>query len=184
MEQARSISLISSSRGLYAPQLLQQYFVVVAVGRQEMDILSAGLGGLYQLAQFAKGRALLHSCCRGHVANAVDGAVPNDVVDVNIVAKEVFGIIVNVDYSGEAVALCTEEIEEAAILAEGVAVVGIVSRALVVAQDDDESAAHLVGQGLAAHDVNIFAKHKAKILNGCVERQSYYFFSESRKYVL
>ena len=56
-----------------------------------------------------------------------------------------------------------EEVDESTVLTELIGIGWVIERSVVVARDDDESAAHFLFQRVAALNVNILAEHSLKL---------------------
>ena len=66
---------------------------------------------------FHRGR-MLYAHLRGQVFYTVNRPIPHDVVNVDVVANECVGVVVNVDYSNKSIALYAEIVEERRVLTE------------------------------------------------------------------
>ena len=84
-----------------AGQVHQLNHRVVSVGWQKMDALPAGLGLVYEGFQPFRGRAFRNACLYGHVGHAVHVAEPHDVFHVNVVAYQVFFVVVHINDTDE-----------------------------------------------------------------------------------
>ena len=87
-------------------------------------------------------------------------AHPDDVVDGQLVAEDRRPAPVDVDHRRQVRLVEPEVVEEGAVLAERVAVVGEVHRALAVAEKEQEAAFDSALQLLATPAVDIFRKHR------------------------
>ena len=107
-------------RGMDAQHVHELNHVVVAVGRQEVDALAAGLGLPEEIGKRTHGYGLCYARLGCHVCHAVHRAEPDNVVDVDVVAHEVLAVVVNVDDAGKSFAMQPVEIQERAVLTETV----------------------------------------------------------------
>ena len=90
-------------------------------------------------------------------------AIPHDILDVDIVADEHLGALVDVDDTYQSVALLSEVIQERGVLAERIVpIVGIVGGRLVVTKQKNDAVFHHLLQFVAAAYVRFFAKHLCK----------------------
>ena len=81
---------------------------VESVGRKKMDCALAGFGFVDEFADFSEQCRIGHSRLSRHVGNAVYLAIPDDILDVDVVAEEIFPVVVDVDHSDEAIAVRSE----------------------------------------------------------------------------
>ena len=111
---------------MYAQEVHQLYLYVMAVGGQEMNLPSLSLSLFHQLCQLAHGGAVSHAALGGQVSHAVHLSEPYDVLDVDVVADEVFLAFIGINHAYQAFAVLAEIIQEATVLTELVNVGGIV----------------------------------------------------------
>ena len=146
--------------GVDAQQVHDLYLGVVAVRGQEVDAAALGLGFVTDDLQLLHGSRVGHAHLGSHVGHAVHRAIPHDILDVDVVAHQDFLIVVDVNHTHQTVALLTEVVQERRILAEGiVSVIGIITRRLVVAKQQNHAVAHELLQLVASLDVSLFLKH-------------------------
>ena len=107
-----------------------------------MDLVLAGL--LHECLEICHRAGVFHSHFFGKVLHGWYETCPDDVLDVDVVAKEVFLVIVDVDDSHQPVTVLSEVIEERTVLTELVCVCRIVCRRIVVAEKQQESTAKLL----------------------------------------
>ena len=90
----------------------------MSIGRQEM-YLPFLLNGIVTngFEVFHRGR-MLYAHLRRQVFYAVNRPIPHDVVNVDVVANECVGVVVDVDYSNKSIALYAEIVEERRVLTE------------------------------------------------------------------
>ena len=82
---------------MYAGQIHQLDHQIVSIGGQEVNLLPRFLGFVHHRLQLGDGGALLHARLCSHVGHAVHLSVPYDVLDVYVVAQQVFLIVVHID---------------------------------------------------------------------------------------
>ena len=76
-------------------------------------------------AQRAHGSRVVYANLLGHVVHTVDGSIPYNVIDGDVVTDEGLNVVVDVDDTYQSVTVLTEIITEGGVLTEGViAVVG------------------------------------------------------------
>jgi hypothetical protein len=86
---------------------------------------------------------------------------PNDVVDGQLVSEDHRTVLVDIDHRRQIGLVEPEVVEEGAVLAKWEAVIGIVHRALAVAQKEQEAAVDSPLQLRATLAVGLFRKHHA-----------------------
>ena len=145
-------------QGMDAHEVGDLYHGVVAVGGQEVHLLTLGAGGVDHRRQLCHGGAVGHAGFLGKVVDGGHEACPNDVLDVDIVADEPLAVGVDVDDANQPFAVLGEVVEERAVLTVLVAVGGIVAGGFVVAEDDDKAAADLLLEHLTALDVGLLGE--------------------------
>lgn len=97
--------------------------------------------------------------CR-HIGNAVHGAVPDDVFNVDVITDEPFLVVVDIDDTHQSVAFLSEIVQERGVLTERIVGISrIVARRLIVAEQDNHSFADEFLQGLAPADIGFFTEH-------------------------
>ena len=106
---------------------------VVAIGGQEVHATSQAAGFGEERRQFAFRGGAFDAALGRHVCHRGNGARPDDVVDVDVVAHERLDAAFAVDHQRQPIAVLTGEIEKRTILTELVGVVREVARAVVVA---------------------------------------------------
>ena len=130
----------------------------MAVGRQEVD----GAAGLLRLldegGEGGHGAGFTGTALLGHRLHGVDGTVPDDVVDVNLIAQKEVAAAVSVQNADEAVALLAEEIEERTVLTEFVGIGRVVVGAVVVAEKEHQTRTDQLAQFGAASSVCLFGE--------------------------
>ena len=144
-----------------AQQVHYLYLVVEAVGRQEEYLLTAGTGRINDVGQFAHGGVVLHAHALGHLADALHRAVPYNIVDVYLVAHQIFDVVVHVDDAYQTVSLQTEVVEERAVLTKLVCVGRIIGWRIIVAEQENEAAPHKLSELFAALRISSCAEHFA-----------------------
>ena len=90
---------------------------------------------------------------RGHRAR------PYDIVDGQFAAKHHLTVVVDVDDGSQAWVVESEEIEERAVLAEAVGVVGIIHAHFLIAQEEQQSATHVFFEFRPAAGEGVFSYH-------------------------
>ena len=147
-------------RGVQAQQVHDLNLDVVPVGRQEVDGAAFRASLVADGLQLCHRSRLRHTHLGSHVGHALHRAVPNDVLDVDVVADEAFTVVVDVDDAHQSVALLSEVIQERRVLTERVVgVVGVVVGRLVVAEEHHYALADELLELIAALYVSFFAKH-------------------------
>ena len=107
--------------------------MVVAVRGEIVDghtffqILLNEVAEVFHAAAVGDSHFLTEVAHRRHVTE------PDDVVDVDVVAEEVFFLVVYVNHTDQSFAFLTEIIEETAVLTEFIGVGRIVARRIIVA---------------------------------------------------
>ena len=132
--------------------------MVVAVRRKEVDGTTSVARILHQTLQAFHRRALPHPALFGHIGHGIYGTKPNDVVQIDVVADEPFLARISIDHAHEALAVLAKEVEEGRVLTELVGVGRVVGRRVVVAEEQDESAPHVMAQRLAPSHVCFFCE--------------------------
>ena len=111
-----------------------------------------------QAFETAHGGALGTARLRGHIAYAIYGAKPHDILNINIVANEPLVARISIDDTDESVTLEAEVIEEGAVLTEFVAVGRIIHWRLIVAKQDDKPVLNALAQDAAAVHIGFSAE--------------------------
>ena len=147
-------------RRVEAQQVHDLNLDVMAVRRQKMNGATFGAGLV------ADGLQLSHRCrvgnthLRCHVGHALNGTIPDDVFDVDVIADEAFAVVVDVDDAYQSVALLTEVIEERRVLTERIiGIIWIVIGRLVIAKQHDDTLAHKPFQLVTALQIGFLAEH-------------------------
>ena len=104
--------------GVYAQQVENLYHDVVTVGRQEVYLALEPQCVVAYCLQALHWCAVAYSHLCRHVVDAV-GAVPDDVLNRDVVANEGLDVVVDVDDSHEPVPVLSEIIQERGVLPEG-----------------------------------------------------------------
>ena len=136
---------------LHARQLPKPDAVVATIGRQEVDWFSTD-----DCCQFIHRPDVGNTYGSGHLAQRGLGTRPDDVVDGQLIAEDDFAVLIDVDDGGQSGVVEAEEIKERGVLTETVGVVGIIHRCLVVAEEEQQAAAHVALQLGAATDIGFF----------------------------
>ena len=133
-----------------AQQPREQNRVVGPVGRQEAHRPARGHGRLHDLGQRRPRPGVGHAHPFGPFGDGGQVAHPHDVVDGQLVAEDDGRALVDVDHRRQVGLVETEVVEEGTVLPEGVAVVGVVHRALGVAREHQQTVVEPAGQNRAA----------------------------------
>ena len=99
-----------------------------------------------------------HAALGGQVSHAVHLSEPYDVLDVDVVADEVFLSLVGINYTHQSFAVLAEIIQEATVLTELVNVGGIVHGRVVVAHEENESTSDAFAKRFASVYVGLLAE--------------------------
>ena len=161
---------LASLQGMEAEDVGELYHKVVTVLRQKVYGLSGLLRTAEAVCECAHRLRVGYAdfCCE--VTDGWYEAIPDDIVDVDVVAEERFGIVVNIDDTDECLPCLTEVVEEGGVLTEAVCVCRIVAGAVVVAEEDDESAADFCLEFVAARDVNFLAENHFLVFSRIVTK--------------
>ena len=143
-----------------AEQVEQLYLDVEPVRRKEVHGAAALDGFVYERLQAAHRRRFDHTDLGGHVADTLDRTVPDDVINVDLVAHKELPAAVGVDNAYQTVAFLPEEVEERTVLAELVGIGGVVDGTVVVPEDEDEPVAHQLAQCGAPLSIGCFGEHR------------------------
>ena len=143
-----------------AEQVEQLYLDVEPVRRKEVHGAAALDGFVYERLQAAHRRRFGHTDLGGHVADTLDRTVPDDVINVDLVAHKELPAAVGVDNAYQTVAFLPEEVEERTVLAELVGIGGVVDGTIVVPEDEDEPVAHQLAQCGAPLSIGCFGEHR------------------------
>ena len=131
---------------------------VVTIGRQEVDA-SSGLSGLFHtLLKGCHVNATLGAGFFRHGFDGMDGTIPHNVVNVNLIACQPNFPALGVQQCCETGAVLAEEIEEGAVLTILISIGRIVHRTLVVAEKNYQSVADRLAESLSSLDVSFFGK--------------------------
>ena len=149
---------IALLRGVYAQEVVQANHRFVAIGRQEVHLAASLLRLSHHFHEGCHRRSVCHAAFLGHLHNAGHFAVPDDVVNVNLIAQQGFGAAVGIDDAHQAIAVLAEEIEERTVLTEFIRIRRVVHRALVVAHQDNQAVAYQLAQSSAALNVGILGE--------------------------
>ena len=149
---------IALLRGVYAQEVVQANHRFVAIGRQEVHLAARLLRLGHHFREGRHRRSVCHAAFLGHLHNAGHFAVPDDVVNVNLIAQQGFGAAVGINDAHQAIAVLTEEIEERTVLTEFIRIRRVVHRALVVAHQDNQAVAYQLAQSGAALNVGILGE--------------------------
>ncbi len=117
----------------------EQDRVVGPVGRQVADRPARGDCRLHDLGQRRPRPGVGDTDPFGAFGDGGQVAHPHDVVDGQLVAEDDGRALVDVDHRRQLGLVETEVVEEGAVLPEGVAVVGVVHRALGVAEEQQQT---------------------------------------------
>ena len=107
--------------------------VVGTIGGEIVDFACFADGFDAEGLQVGERAAVVDAYRSGLIGYGGHGAGPDDVVDVDIVGEEIVFAIVAVEHAYEVGMLKAEEIEEGAVLAESIGVVGVVEWGFVIA---------------------------------------------------
>ena len=106
----------------------------------------------------------MHAYLLRHVVNAIHGAIPNNVVNADVIAHKGLYVVVHVNYANKAIALLTKEIQERRILAERIiSVVGEVGGSAIVAKKQNNAIAHELFQLCPTIYISLFAEHNKNV---------------------
>ena len=89
---------------------------------------------------------MFHTALCGKIGHAVYVAEPYDIFDVDIVANQVFLVVVYVNHSHESFTVLPVKVEEAAVLPVLVDIVWIVGRCVIVSKKQYQAFFHLTLQ--------------------------------------
>ena len=153
-----------------AQQLLKQQLVVVSVRRQKVHLSAFFQRLAHQRTQPAETICTVYSHLCGHVGHTLYAAIPYDVVNVNIIAEQVFHALVSINHTGQTLALLAEKIEERTVLPHPVGIGRVIGRAFVVTQQHYQAVAHLIPQRLAPHYISFFTKHTERFLTANIRK--------------
>ena len=149
----RHRSLIGLSCRLHTQQFPQPHTVVTSVWRKEMHGLSFGAYLIYIILQFAHRQGLRDTHHLGLFSQRGLGTRPDDIVDGQLVAKHNLAVFIDIDDSRQTRIIESEEIEEGRVLTEAVGIVGIVHAHLIVTQEEQQSATHVLLQLCPAAEI-------------------------------
>ena len=151
--------------GVQSEQFPQPYLVVATVGRQEVDVLSTATCLVEIGFQLVHGARVADSTCCGALVECRNRARPYDVVNGQLIAKDYFTILIDVDDGCQSGIVETEEVEERRVLTEAIGVVSIVHAHFMVAQEEQQATAHVLLQACAAAQIRLFFDlHRGYIL--------------------
>ena len=123
-----------------------------------MDFPSLASGFSYQFLQTAHRGTVFHAALCGKVGHTVHVTEPYDVFDVNIVANQVFLVVVYVDYPHESFAVLSVKIKKTTVLPVFVCVGRIIGRCIVVPEKQYQAFFHLTLQPVASGHICFFVK--------------------------
>ena len=142
--------MLSHHRGAQAGQVFQQEHVVIPVGRQEVYFPPLRQGLADHFFQLAERAAVRYTYLCGQFLDRRLRTHPDDVVHGHIVTEEIVLLGVGIEQTGISGVRMSEEIKERTVLTVFVGIVRIIGRRFVVAQQQDEPAAHFFPQGIAS----------------------------------
>ena len=96
------------------------YLGIVAVGRKEVNLALCCNGIAAYRTEVGHRGAIGNAHLSGKVGHAVNGAVPHNILDIDIVANEIFLIVVNIYHTHKSVAPLPEIVQERRVLTERV----------------------------------------------------------------
>ena len=123
-----------------------------------MDFPALGAGLCYQFFQTVHRSAVFHAALCGEVGHAVHGTEPYDVFNVDIIANQIFLVVVYVDYSHESFAVLSVKIKKTAVLPVFVYVGRIIGWRIVVSEKQYQAFFHLTLQPVASGCICFFVK--------------------------
>ena len=116
-------------------------------------------GSAYKVFQLIDRSAACDAYLLRQFLNAVYGAIPDNVINVYVVSKKIFFVVVHINDSDEAFSLLPEKIEERAVLSVVVTVAWVVRRAWIIAGKYEKPAAHQFFEGFPSGNISFFVKH-------------------------
>ena len=138
---------------LHAQQFPQPYLVVAPVRRQEMNRLSFLSGFVDAVLQLAHREGLGNTCCLRLLLQRGLSARPYDVIYCQFIAEHHCGVGINVDDSSQTGIVEAEVIKESTVLTETISVVSIVHAHLVIAEEEQQPATHVLAESRPAADI-------------------------------
>lgn len=123
-----------------------------------MDFPALGTGLCYQFFQTVHRSTVFHAALCGEVGHAVHGTEPYDVFNVDIIANQIFLVVVYVDYPHESFAVLSVKIKKTAVLPVFVYVGRIIGRRIVVSEKQYQAFFHLTLQPVASGCICFFVK--------------------------
>ena len=104
-----------------------------------------------------------HTHLFGHIADAVDSAIPYDILYIDVVANERLAVVVDVDDTYQSVTVLSEIVNKGGVLPKGeIGIVGIILGRLVVAKEQDDTVAYQFFEFCASTDIGFFCEHTFK----------------------
>ena len=149
-------SLSRLSGRLHPEQFPEPHLVVTAIGRQEVDRLSLGTGFVDIVLQLLHGHRVADADLRTLILQRRLCTCPDDIIDGEFIAKHNLAVLIHIDDGSQTSVVESEEIEKRAVLTERIGVIGIVHAYLVVSQEEQQSATHILLQLSPAADISAF----------------------------
>ena len=123
-----------------------------------MDFPALGAGLCYQFFQTVHRSTVFHAALCGEVGHAVHGTEPYDVFNVDIIANQIFLVVVYVDYPHESFAVLSVKIKKTAVLPVFVYVGLIIGWRIFVSEKQYQAFFHLTLQPVASGCICFFVK--------------------------
>ena len=149
-------SVACSSVDRHAKEFLKPEDGVSAIWRDKMNRLFFCLGRIDIVGEFRHRKSLCNAYSSTFLCNGWLHSCPDDVVDGEFVAKDDCLVVVDIYYSSKTLIVQAEEIEEGAILAELIVVVGIVETCNTITKEQEQTASHCLLDAGSASLIDFF----------------------------
>ena len=94
--------------------------------------------------QIAQSHCLRNAYGRCFLAECRLDTRPDDIIDGQIITEDDLCVSIYIDDGGQAGIVKTEKIQKCGVLTEAIGIVGIVDASLVIAQEEQQPAAHVL----------------------------------------
>ena len=107
---------------------------------------------------------MCHAALGCKVSHAVNLAEPYDIFYIYVISDQILVIVVYVNDTNQTFSVQPKIIQETAVLSEFVYIRRVVDRRVVIAKENDQTAAQLFLQNLAPLNINVFVKKHVNLL--------------------